>query len=550
LNSGVYKVGAIEPSNRWCFKIEKTKNITIRGRGVATEIISSAPQAGVFELYDCEGVLLKDFAIDYDPLPFTQGIIIDTNLASGTFDMEIDPCFPSLSQYWFKQAPLKLSSIFEPNVPRLKAGASDHLFLSSWTHLHDRVWRIQAKAGYHEKVAFMSAGDRFVQVARTIQCHAVFINRCRSTKIENIVIYASPAGAMIPAENEGIIIRGLTVRRRPNSMRLISSNADGIHCPRNRKGLLIENCYLEGMLDDGMNIYTTPNLVIEVYSPTKLLVTNTYHFIRIGDRLQILDPRSGNIRDEVVAVDVQDGPKGYVITLDRPVVGITAGKDHRDSDTIYNLSACGYIIRNNHITDGRRHGILLRAGDGLVERNAIEKVAGLGIVVCNEPGWPEGPAGQGIKICNNKISDVGYSAEFCRGNDDITKACIQIKGLKLEWALAEGHILRDIVIENNRIVNPPGAAIFVGAADNVKIIGNRSRSAFATGIGQGVGSILLANCNRVVIDNYNVTDSQPETTCAVEILSSVSPGKSGVTIGTINADLYPGAPLVIDKRLP
>ena len=36
------------------------------------------------------GVTLRDIAIDYDPLPFTQGRVVGVNPAMGTFDLEVE----------------------------------------------------------------------------------------------------------------------------------------------------------------------------------------------------------------------------------------------------------------------------------------------------------------------------------------------------------------------------------------------------------------------------------------------------------------------------
>jgi len=39
----------------------------------------------------------------------------------------------------------------------------------------------------------------------------------------------------------------------------------------------------------------------------------------------------------------------------------------------------------------RRNGCLLRAGNGLVEDNIFADTTGAGVVLTNEPDWPEGP---------------------------------------------------------------------------------------------------------------------------------------------------------------
>ena len=51
----------------------------------------------------------------------------------------------------------------------------------------------------------------------------------------------------------------------------------------------------------------------------------------------------------------------------------------------------------------RRYGCLLRAGGGVVEDNTFEDTTGAGVVLTNEPDWPEGPVPWGIRIRRNRF---------------------------------------------------------------------------------------------------------------------------------------------------
>ena len=80
-----------------------------------------------------------------------------------------------------------------------------------------------------------------------------------------------------------------------------------------------------------------------------------------------------------------------------------------DGLCIYNLTRCGadYVIRNNRFCNHRRHGMMLKAPHGLVEGNILDGLGGLGIVVGNDPEWPEGAIPFDLTIRNNSIKDVG-----------------------------------------------------------------------------------------------------------------------------------------------
>jgi len=345
---------------------------------------------------------------------------------------------------------------------------------------------------------------------------------------------------------ENVTVRNLSVRYRPGSRRLLTTDADGVHCQQNRTGPRIENCYFEGMADDAINIYAPPNVVLAVESPTQL-VTTSKCAIRRGDLLQIMNPREGRILAEVRAAEVQKIKRRYRITLQRPVPGIQAGKDYKTADTIYNLSACGagYVIRNNHMKTHRRHGMLLRAGQGLVENNVIEQVAGHGIVVTNEPDWPEGPFARDIVIRNNIIKGVGYAYKYADAPDG---GAIQVRGSRLGYRLAKGRVQRRITIENNRFVDLLGAAIYIGAAEDVRIVANRAEVSLAVPARRKTAAIVLENCNKVTIEDFRIRDPRPQIYAAVEIRGSVEQAKDAVQIKALKVKLNENAVEVVDRR--
>jgi hypothetical protein len=110
--------------------------------------------------------------------------------------------------------------------------------------------------------------------------------------------------------------------------------------------------------------------------------------------------------------------------------------------------------------------------------------------------------------------------------------------------LAGGHVQRQIHIENNEIINAPGAAIFVGSAHNVWITGNSSEALPGAPSYRKSGAILLANCDGVIIDDFTVNDNRSQTIAAVKILSSVDPNEAGVSISNLKGNKTN----VVDRR--
>ncbi len=64
------------------------KDITLRGEEGTLLVMTDVSRQGVV-LKDCARITLKNIAIDYDPLPFTQGTITEIHLLRRSFDWRL-----------------------------------------------------------------------------------------------------------------------------------------------------------------------------------------------------------------------------------------------------------------------------------------------------------------------------------------------------------------------------------------------------------------------------------------------------------------------------
>jgi hypothetical protein len=233
--------------------------------------------------------------------------------------------------------------------------------------------------------------------------------------------------------------------------------------------------------------------------------------------------------------------------LDQPLAGAVAGNDNRSADTLYNIDACGagFVIRKNHMRGNRRYGCLLRAGGGLVEENLFEDTTGAGVVVTNEPDWPEGPMPWDITIRGNRFLRGGT----CRGYADTAHgAALSVRAARLGHGLADAEAIRDIVIENNEFQDRAGTALFVGGATGVSIGNNRITASPDASRQRKGPAILIERSSRVTLADNIVSDPRPDTIAAVEIGPNVAPAEDGVRVSGLTAELAPGTPAVHDRR--
>jgi len=549
LDAGTYRVKA-EPSRPYCFPIERASGLTIRGAGPATKIVIADPACGGFLIVSGRDVVVRDFAVDYDPVPFCQGTIRAVDMEAGCFDLDVDPAYPTPDAQNFLRAiePYgKWGMIMDRGTRRIKAATPDHYMTPRWEHREGRIWRFfTAEEHYRRNLRYMQIGDEYVHLAR---CHGnvVLAQACDGVRIERLLVHASPGLAVGLVGNRGeIAVRGLEVRFAPGTTRLLTTDADGVHCQQNRSGPVIEGCYFEGMADDAINIYAPPNVLREVRSPREWLVSPGCQVLP-GDRLQVLDPKTGRIRGEVVATDVKPEGRALLLSLKEPLDGVTAGADHRTGDTLYNIDACGagFRILRNRMEGNRRYGCLLRAGGGVVEGNVFSDTTGAGVVLTNEPDWPEGPVPWGITVRGNRFIRGGT----CLGYADSPQgAALVVRAVRLGHGLAEGRPIRGISIEDNEFVDSLGAAVFLGGATEVTLRKNRILAAVDAGRSRGSAAIVIGRSTGVLLAENEVSDPRSDTTAAVTILPDVAAGEAGIRIDGLKARLAKDAVVVEDLR--
>jgi hypothetical protein len=391
---------------------------------------------------------------------------------------------------------------------------------------------------------FVSLGDRVV--LRRGGGDGFWIHESRDCGVERVTIHACPSVAFSVTGNEGLTLDAVAVRFRKGAKRLVTSNADGMHCSGNRGPLRIQNCFLEGMLDDAININSHNARILSVRSPQEVEVDQKSG-VKPGHRLQVVDQGTGTIRQEVSAAAVGMEAGRAVVTLDRPVAGIRGSDGKTDGDYLYNLTlaAPDYVIRNNHFRPSRRFAMLLHSGPGLVENNLVEGVTGHALVLGNDPHWGEGPLGRDVVIRGNVIRGVGY----CRGyGSNPAGGAIQVVTYTTDGRPATGRPQRNITIEGNRFEDIPGVAIYIGSADGVRLIGNVITARAGAPTHVKAGAIVLENSRDVRVENCRVDDPRPDTTSAVEIRRTVAPGAEGVIVSELQARLAEGAKPVDDQR--
>jgi len=465
----------------------KFQNMVIRG-GNGTKIVMKR-WSHVFFLTGCKNITFRDFAVDYDPLPFTQATI--TAIDGSLIRYQIHDGYPDLRPEFLVHHP----QFFDRESRNFKWDKTN------WSQCRDNRM-LGKREGELEMVDIqknLAVGD-FVALNYRPDSVIKIRNLSENIVFENLTFYSSPGGGIFARRSAGLhqvrnvkMIRGATPAGA-SEPRLLALGADGVNYATCRQGPLVENCEFAYLGDDAVNFHGSPMRVVKVdadsfytaigYRPVEYLqLIQTGDPVRflVKDNYQIL--RQAKITQVEIAPDIPNldkkmiypaGPiPEYMIlrfkTEDNalPEVGTTVDFPR--------LNSPGYVIRNNYFHDHRARGLRLMGYTGLVEGNRIANLEQAAISVGPEYGyWLEGGWVDGVTVQNNEIKDVMQSA-ICGGEHTYSLGAVNtfVANERGNAPVYPGN--RNVTIVNNRIDGSGMAGIYILAADGVRVENNQIR---------------------------------------------------------------------------
>ncbi|MEQ8548708.1 MAG: hypothetical protein RIC03_12400 [Cyclobacteriaceae bacterium] len=407
------------------------------------------PEVGFFSMFQSKNVIIKDLIIDYETLPFTQGTVTARNFSNNSFTLNIDAGFPLLNEAHFGNASEKWGMLKEADG-RLKSGVSNLISVQRSEQISGNQFQVFLNGNI---LSQFEINDRYVQIARN-NGRTIF----RSNSGENITYigitsYASPAGSYNVFNHKEWSLINCKVLIK--SGRIHSGNADILHINGGYIGPWVEGCRFEGQSDDAINMKNTKMDILSILSPTEITGSLA---LTTQDTISFYNPRDGVFLGRVgltkAAEFVSSGK--FKLTLSEPV-NLTNLSDANVGDKAYIETRMNesFVFINDTIRNGRRYGMLLQNGYGVVENCVFENLSNSAIRMENGVDWGEGFVAIKIQIANNRFINNGLEKEF---NDDPLASTITAMISKLgngncnPWCgteITEWNGLEDIWIENN-----------------------------------------------------------------------------------------------------
>lgn len=504
--------------------ISGASDLIIDGNG--STVIMQTPDAGFCRFVDCDNMTLRNFNIDYDPLPFSCGTVVAVDTTNKTFDFEVWDGFPLPSDDHMVSAQAAgngWGSLMSRTVPgRLKNNVHDVYYMEDeFTTVSSNVFRFtlaSASIGFADD---FEVDDVFVKLGRT---RGIFAGRMNDgLTIYDIDVKASPGA--IGSSSSCDAVSWLKCSSSIADGRWISACADGILTQNYRNGPWVEKCSFEGIMDDGSNQHSMAIYLKERFSVTAFRTMDGYYTnMRVGDTLVFYDPVAGvSLGQGMIVSNILTYTNGRYhadITLDTEIDAVFCGTS-KTNTLVYNLDCGGgnFVYRDNTFVESRRFGLLLRAPAGLVINNGFNSLSSPAISIHNNPESGAGLVTSGTLILSNKIYNCGFSRyllEQEHGSIEIwVKAHDGTSGYEAAWQGQEG-----IVIRGNTIHNWQRRAIKAHCAEDLLIEGNIISGNNAFAAGQSNYGIDVDNTHNVMVLSNIMTNELRSMDCAVFVTNS------------------------------
>jgi len=487
------------------FNFDGFNSVEIEGNG--SEFIFNG-QAMPFDFEECNKIRVSNIVIDWD-IPFSfQGDIIEINKAEEWFDLkpytegfswELKKgkiTFPNINGFSYSELGSTLShnketkavdygawdmSLHPDSVEKQPNGLL-RFYVKGIKH-YPRVGSILQSKGDHDNnryaPAFLTRNSKDIVFDKVIIHHALGMGFLFE-RSENIKII-----------NSGIYIR-------EGSDRMISATADATHFANCKGDILIENCRIEGMYDDGTNVHGTYVAVDKIIDSKTVRVAlkhkqqKGFQFAGVNDEVWFIKQPNPQRREtnsvtkvKVINDDYTDLTFTSKIPTDLKVGDILENKTWNPN----------FTMRGNTIRDHRARNIIIKTPKKIIiEDNDLSSMMSSIMLRGETFFWYESGNVEDVLIRNNRFIHCAYGG----AEHAILKVSPRLGKTFDDSVLYD----RNIIFENNTIETFDNRIIWADRVDGLIVRNNTIKQTF-TEKQQYPDAFMfdLINCNNVEISN-------------------------------------------------
>ncbi|BCU78530.1 hypothetical protein [Luteolibacter sp. LG18] len=429
---------------------------------------------------NCTRVTLQGLSIDYDPLPFTQGVVVKAADDGNSIDVRIHD--------GYAVKPFSRIDVVDP-ATRFRKKGMPFLWGTKAEVVDEHTVRVTlskiAKAAQPGDLVSLNTGQASDGIP-----HALSIGHGDQITLKNVSVLSAPGMGILECDGEGgSKFLGCRVVPGPKPAgateeRLLSSSWDAMQSKTIKRGPEVDRCEVSHAGDDSWSVQSSDYMVLK-REGREIVIASRDAFmdgVFVGDRLRanlegsevvVTARRRVDRKDAGLSPEVteklgkaqnwslwQVAPWCLVLTLDRDCPFDT-GTSVYSPDRMGN----GFSFTRNRIHSSGR--VLIKAG-GRIEENILDTPHALS--VC--PEVPDNAAAgiDNLVIRKNRIRSAGW---FCYAPWSAAAGAISIvSGIKPPGFQPAG-VFRDVVIEDNVIEDCPVTNLVATSTKGLTIRNNR-----------------------------------------------------------------------------
>ncbi len=488
--------------------LQHIRDVELAGTGT---LLVNTTRSACFTISECEHLVFTDFAIDYDPLPFTQGVVTAVSADGLTVDLEVDTGYPwdepllrALAGGWF--------TVFDRQAMAPAVGVRHFITPRQVTTTAPGMLRVALQWSVFD----CGSGQEPVRTGDVValKAHmpsAIHIHQSSRICFQRFHLQASPGFGINVVGGKGAnVLDRVRVAPGPKPHgarhdRLCSTNSDGTHFNSVEIGPTITGCEYRLTTDDPINIHGFYHYIVARTDDRQYTVSTKWGIgLEVGDTIETTRATTFESLgpNRVVFLRTRQAPE-LQTTIDRvwsgrspttrgaEVVDVTLERPVRleIGDAISSVTRLGNgaVIRNCLFHGGGR--VMVKAHNVCVERNRFCHSVLTALHIGSDIGyWSEAGFARQITVRHNRFTHCARSGNnFFDGTDVCAALMVGLTYPNDYPGLAPCRENRDILIEDNVIDRSFGYAIQLMHASGMLVQRNRIGACFVRDSTFGVG---------------------------------------------------------------
>ncbi len=491
---------------RFGFPVFDHKNLTIDGDGSTFMFHGRMIPVSVDR---SSNVTLKNFSIDWTHSFHAELTVVQRDETDQSFVVETDPeRYPYtiaggkiLFHRYGQDDPIGSNIVFDPKTSAPIVGTGDYRVNSrraKITAINKRRFRIAKGARKAPPVGSVLIVYGVHPTSRL--CPAIHVTNSKDLKIENVTVYEAGGMALIVERTENILLNKMVVTSP--SDRSVATRADATHFIGCKGTIELNECLLEHMLDDGINVHGA-YVKVEKYLGDARFLCEISHFqqwglvfAEPGDKIALLSRETILPFAETTVKAVEPlNEHRFVMTLTDVPESLPEGPLSVENMTWYP----DLIMRNNKIRQNRARSVLVTTkGKVLIEDNYFSSQMHGILIEGDNNKWYESGAVEDIVIRNNTFEDIGYAK-------DQRYPLMASPLFTREQRMGDGHYHRNIRFTGNTIKSFNGLIASARSVEGLTLSNNTVQLSNNYPLIDEGPSIALEYCDNVEIEQNRVS---------------------------------------------